>query len=212
MPSGKVVTAGGRSDSVAKFQQLTEACKAYNGQLDLVMQQLRAGDFNSARAGLIVTLPAAQAAYFDNLDEFALDGPEVGRRRRGRGLRPLCACPQPADRPGGRRRRDRCPAGPGHHPLGDAPGRPGSGRRRGPRPGPPRAMPSPCAPRTRWAACSARWNVPSASLACWCAASSRPPARSTRRRARFPAAIPTSPSGPSSRRPRSRRPPPRWRN
>ncbi|MFP3753829.1 methyl-accepting chemotaxis protein [Cupriavidus sp. SIMBA_020] len=71
---GKVVTASGRAESMAKFGQLTEARKAYNGQLDLVMQQLRAGDFNSARAGLIVTLPAAQAAYFDNLDQFASMG------------------------------------------------------------------------------------------------------------------------------------------
>ncbi len=105
--SARSSRAGGRAESVAKFGQLTEARKAYNGQLDLVVQQLRAGDFNSARAGLIVTLPAAQAAYFDNLDAVCLDGPEVGRRRRGRGLRPICLCPQPADRPGGRRRRDR---------------------------------------------------------------------------------------------------------
>ncbi|WP_454765993.1 methyl-accepting chemotaxis protein [Cupriavidus campinensis] len=69
-----VVRASGRPEVLARFDQLTQARSAYNGQLDLVLQQLRAGEFDGARAGLVVTLPAAQAAYFEKLDETTASG------------------------------------------------------------------------------------------------------------------------------------------
>ncbi|MFJ5381172.1 methyl-accepting chemotaxis protein [Cupriavidus sp. CER94] len=73
---GKVMRASPSADSGARFEQLMQARANYNGQLDLVMQQLRGGAFDGARAGLVVTLPAAQAAYFDSLDAAA----ELGRK------------------------------------------------------------------------------------------------------------------------------------
>ncbi|KAI3590811.1 Methyl-accepting chemotaxis sensor/transducer protein [Cupriavidus sp. U2] len=73
---GKVMRASASADSSARFEQLMQVRANYNGQLDLVMQQLRGGAFDGARAGLVVTLPAAQAAYFDSLDAAA----ELGRK------------------------------------------------------------------------------------------------------------------------------------
>jgi methyl-accepting chemotaxis protein-1 (serine sensor receptor) len=73
---GKLMQASGSAESKAMFNELVEARKAYNGQLDLVMQQMRAGEFDGARAGLVVTLPAAQAGYFEKLDAIA----ELGRK------------------------------------------------------------------------------------------------------------------------------------
>ncbi|SDP35660.1 methyl-accepting chemotaxis protein-1, serine sensor receptor [Ralstonia sp. 25mfcol4.1] len=73
---GKVMRASPSADSKARFEQLMQVRANYNGQLDLVMQQLRGGAFDGARAGLVVTLPAAQAAYFDSLDAAA----ELGRK------------------------------------------------------------------------------------------------------------------------------------
>ncbi|MGO4306628.1 methyl-accepting chemotaxis protein, partial [Cupriavidus sp. RAF12] len=70
----KIIQASGRPELKTMFDQLTQARGAYNGQLDLVLQQLRNGEFDGARAGLVVTLPAAQAAYFDKLDETAQSG------------------------------------------------------------------------------------------------------------------------------------------
>jgi len=73
---GKVMVASANPQSKAKFEELVAARKAYNGQLDLVLQQVRAGEFDGARAGLVVTLPAAQAAYFEKLDAAA----DLGRK------------------------------------------------------------------------------------------------------------------------------------
>ena len=68
---GRVMRASANPASASKFEELMQARANYNGQLDLVMQQLRGGAFDGARAGLVVTLPAAQAAYFDSLDAAA---------------------------------------------------------------------------------------------------------------------------------------------
>jgi len=73
---GKVMRASPSADSRARFEELMQVRANYNGQLDLVMQQLRSGAFDGARAGLVVTLPAAQAAYFERLDGAA----ELGRK------------------------------------------------------------------------------------------------------------------------------------
>ncbi|MCA3232399.1 MAG: MCP four helix bundle domain-containing protein [Cupriavidus sp.] len=73
---GKVMRASPNADSKVKFDELMQARTNYNGQLDLVMQQLRGGAFDGARAGLVVTLPTAQAAYFDRLDAAA----DLGRK------------------------------------------------------------------------------------------------------------------------------------
>ncbi len=73
---GKVMRASTNPAAKTSFDDLMQARVAYNGQLDLVMQQLRGGEFDGARAGLVVTLPAAQAAYFDKLDAMA----EMGRK------------------------------------------------------------------------------------------------------------------------------------
>ncbi|PLQ00711.1 methyl-accepting chemotaxis protein [Cupriavidus pauculus] len=73
---GKVLRASSNPDSNARFEELTKVRANYNGQLDLVLQQLRSGAFDGARAGLVVTLPAAQAAYFESLDAAA----ELGRK------------------------------------------------------------------------------------------------------------------------------------
>ena len=71
---GKVLEASGRPELKAMFEQLTQARAAYNGQLDLVMRQLAGGEYDGARAGLGVTMSAAQAAYFSKLDEVAESG------------------------------------------------------------------------------------------------------------------------------------------
>nr|WP_315591654.1 methyl-accepting chemotaxis protein [uncultured Cupriavidus sp.] len=73
---GKVMRASTNPAAKTSFDDLMQARAAYNGQLDLVMQQLRGGEFDGARAGLVVTLPAAQAAYFDKLDAMA----DMGRK------------------------------------------------------------------------------------------------------------------------------------
>ncbi|GJG94141.1 methyl-accepting chemotaxis protein [Cupriavidus pauculus] len=73
---GKVMAASASPDSKAKFDELVQVRANYNGQLDLVLQQLRSSAFDGARAGLVVTLPAAQAAYFEKLDAVA----EMGRK------------------------------------------------------------------------------------------------------------------------------------
>ncbi|MDT6963203.1 methyl-accepting chemotaxis protein [Cupriavidus sp. SZY C1] len=73
---GKVMRASANPESAGKLDALTKARADYNGQLDLVLQQLRSGAFDGARAGLVVTLPAAQAAYFEQLDGVA----EMGRQ------------------------------------------------------------------------------------------------------------------------------------
>ncbi|WP_238587472.1 methyl-accepting chemotaxis protein [Cupriavidus sp. IDO] len=72
---GKVMAASGRPELHKVFADLNEARAAYNGQLDMVLRQLQAGEFAGARAGLVVTLPAAQGPYFGKLDEIA----EMGR-------------------------------------------------------------------------------------------------------------------------------------
>ncbi len=72
---GKVMRASANPDSKARLEELMQVRANYNGQLDLVLQQLRGGAFDGARAGLVVTLPAAQAAYFEKLDAVA----ELGR-------------------------------------------------------------------------------------------------------------------------------------
>ena len=73
---GKVMRASPSADSKARFEELMQVRANYNGQLDLVMQQLRGGAFDGARAGLVVTLPAAQTAYFERLDAAA----DLGRK------------------------------------------------------------------------------------------------------------------------------------
>ena len=71
---GKAVQATGRPELKTMFEELVQARAAYNGQLDLVLQQLRGGEFDGARAGLVVTLPTAQLAYFEKLDAVAESG------------------------------------------------------------------------------------------------------------------------------------------
>ncbi|MCD9120864.1 methyl-accepting chemotaxis protein [Cupriavidus sp. UGS-1] len=56
------------------FDELGKHRAAYNAQLDQLLTQLQAGEFVAARAGLIVTLPAAQAAYFERLDTLIASG------------------------------------------------------------------------------------------------------------------------------------------
>ncbi|QYY27918.1 MCP four helix bundle domain-containing protein [Cupriavidus pinatubonensis] len=70
---GKLIAASGRPDLQKTFSDLTSAREAYNGQLDMVLRQLGAGEFAGARAALVVTLPAAQRPYFEKLDEI-MDG------------------------------------------------------------------------------------------------------------------------------------------
>ncbi|WP_423200605.1 MULTISPECIES: methyl-accepting chemotaxis protein [unclassified Cupriavidus] len=64
----------GQPELMALVAPLTNARTAYNAQLDLVLQQLRGGEFDGARAALASTLPAAQDAYFTKLDELATLG------------------------------------------------------------------------------------------------------------------------------------------
>ncbi|MGN5479138.1 hypothetical protein ACTMU2_26040 [Cupriavidus basilensis] len=61
---GKLMAASGRADLQKIFSDLTAARETYNGQLDVVLRQLGAGEFAGARAGLVVTLPAAQGPLF----------------------------------------------------------------------------------------------------------------------------------------------------
>ncbi|WP_444634840.1 methyl-accepting chemotaxis protein [Cupriavidus oxalaticus] len=65
---GKVMEASGRPDLQKRFAELEAARHAYDGQLDMVLRQVGAGEFAGARAGLVVTLPAAQGPYFEQLD------------------------------------------------------------------------------------------------------------------------------------------------
>ncbi|MEM5431809.1 methyl-accepting chemotaxis protein [Cupriavidus oxalaticus] len=66
---GKVMMeASGRPDLQKRFAELDAARHAYDGQLDLVLRQVGAGEFAGARAALVVTLPAAQGPYFEQLD------------------------------------------------------------------------------------------------------------------------------------------------
>ncbi|CAG9170898.1 methyl-accepting chemotaxis protein [Cupriavidus pampae] len=71
---GKLLEQSGHPDRKAMLDSLTEARQAYNKQLDAVVQQLRAGDFDGARAGLASGLAQAQAPYFDKLDELSASG------------------------------------------------------------------------------------------------------------------------------------------
>ncbi|WP_439686677.1 Histidine kinase [Cupriavidus oxalaticus] len=66
--TGKVMEASGRPDLQKRFAELEAARHAYDGQLDMVLRQVGAGEFAGARAGLVVTLPAAQGPYFEQLD------------------------------------------------------------------------------------------------------------------------------------------------
>jgi len=70
-PTGKILMSSGKPEWKTMFEQLTEARSTYNGQLDLVMKQLSAGEYDGARAGLAATLPPSQAAYFEKLDTIA---------------------------------------------------------------------------------------------------------------------------------------------
>jgi len=70
-PTGKILMGSGKPEWKAMFEELTQARSAYNGQLDLVMKQLAAGEYDGARAGLTATLPPSQAAYFEKLDTIA---------------------------------------------------------------------------------------------------------------------------------------------
>ncbi|MCY1271777.1 Methyl-accepting chemotaxis protein (MCP) signaling domain protein [compost metagenome] len=65
---GKVMEASGRPDLQQRFAGLEAARHAYDGQLDMVLRQVGAGEFAGARAALVVTLPAAQGPYFEQLD------------------------------------------------------------------------------------------------------------------------------------------------
>ncbi|AGW94936.1 MULTISPECIES: methyl-accepting chemotaxis protein [Cupriavidus] len=71
---GKVTAASGRPDLQKLFADLDAARQAYDGQLDMVLRQLGAGEFAGARAALVVTLPAAQGPYFEQLDRIAAMG------------------------------------------------------------------------------------------------------------------------------------------
>jgi methyl-accepting chemotaxis protein-1 (serine sensor receptor) len=73
---GKLLSASGRPEIRETFRRLIEARTAYNGQLDLVLRQLQGGEFDAARSALVATLPAAQAPYFDQLNELT----ETGRK------------------------------------------------------------------------------------------------------------------------------------
>ncbi|MFJ4290677.1 methyl-accepting chemotaxis protein [Cupriavidus sp. NPDC089707] len=64
---GKVMEASGRPDLQKRFAELEAAQHAYDGQLDMVLRQVGAGEFAGARAALVVTLPAAQGPYFEQL-------------------------------------------------------------------------------------------------------------------------------------------------
>ncbi|KAF7961394.1 hypothetical protein AWV80_33540 [Cupriavidus sp. UYMU48A] len=74
---GKLMAASGRADLQKIFSDLTAARETYNGQLDVVLRQLGAGEFAGARAGLVVTLPAAQGPYFEKLDEIMASGRDL---------------------------------------------------------------------------------------------------------------------------------------
>ncbi|HBO80717.1 MAG TPA: histidine kinase, partial [Cupriavidus sp.] len=76
-PIGKTLAASGNAEWKAVFEQLTQARATYDGQLDLVMRQLGAGEYDGARAGLTATLPSSQAAYFDKLDVIAQLGQKL---------------------------------------------------------------------------------------------------------------------------------------
>lgn len=76
-PIGKTLVASGNAEWKAVFEQLTQARATYDGQLDLVMRQLGAGEYDGARAGLTATLPSSQAAYFDKLDMIAQLGQKL---------------------------------------------------------------------------------------------------------------------------------------
>ncbi|AVA35769.1 methyl-accepting chemotaxis protein [Cupriavidus metallidurans] len=76
-PIGKTLVASGNAEWKAVFEQLTQARATYDGQLDLVMRQLGAGEYDGARAGLTATLPSSQAAYFDKLDAIAQLGQKL---------------------------------------------------------------------------------------------------------------------------------------
>jgi len=70
-PTGKILMASTKPEWKTMYEQLTQARSTYNGQLDLVMKQLSAGEYDGARAGLTATLPPSQAAYFEKLDAIA---------------------------------------------------------------------------------------------------------------------------------------------
>jgi methyl-accepting chemotaxis protein-1 (serine sensor receptor) len=76
-PIGKTLMASGNAEWKNLFEQLTQARTTYNGQLDLIMRQLSAGEYDGARAGLTATLPPSQAAYFDKLDAIAQLGQKL---------------------------------------------------------------------------------------------------------------------------------------
>jgi methyl-accepting chemotaxis protein-1 (serine sensor receptor) len=71
---GKLIAASGRPDLQKTFSDLNTAREAYNGQLDMVLRQLGSGEFAGARSALVATLPAAQAPYFEKLDEIMAGG------------------------------------------------------------------------------------------------------------------------------------------
>ncbi|WP_235844954.1 methyl-accepting chemotaxis protein [Cupriavidus agavae] len=73
---GKALQGSSNAQSIGGFEALVQVRAAYNQQLDQVLGQLRAGDFPAARTALVVTLPAAQNAYFEKLDAFA----DIGRK------------------------------------------------------------------------------------------------------------------------------------
>lgn len=73
---GQSLSKSGSPEVQQVFRRLIEARNAYNGQLDMVLRQLEAGEFDGARSALVATLPAAQAPYFDQLSELT----EVGRK------------------------------------------------------------------------------------------------------------------------------------
>ncbi|WP_342052727.1 MULTISPECIES: methyl-accepting chemotaxis protein [unclassified Cupriavidus] len=70
----KLLEQSGHPDRKAMLDSLTQAREGYNKQLDAVIQQLRASDFDGARSGLANGLGPAQVPYFEKLDELSASG------------------------------------------------------------------------------------------------------------------------------------------
>lgn len=70
----KLIAASGQPAMQKHLDEMNKHRAAYNTQLDTLLGQMESGDFVGARAGLIVTLPAAQALYFEQLEALANAG------------------------------------------------------------------------------------------------------------------------------------------